>query len=63
MLWGVVKNEGRCGQVWESVLGWGRGSEEKYGDMGKVWQSVLGCWGGVGLWESVREGVKKCGGM
>ena len=46
VLWGVVKNEGRCGEVWESVLGWG----------GEVRESV-------GMWGSVGEGVKKCGGM
>ena len=40
------------------------GGEENCGEvLGKVWHSVLGCWGGEGMWESVREGVGKCVGM
>ena len=37
VLWGVVKYEGRCGEVWESVLGWGG-----------VRKSVGKCWGRCG---------------
>ena len=46
VLWGVGKGEGRCGEVWKSVLGCRKG-KKKFGDVGKCW--LLGrcgkvCW-------------------
>ena len=62
VLWGVGKDEERCGEVWESVFGWGevRKSVGMWGRCGKVCWDVGEVMRGVGMGKSVGEGVGKC---
>ena len=54
VLWGVGKGQGRCAEVWESVLGCGKGKKSV-----GMWE-IVGCWEGVGkvCWDV--EDVEKC---